>query len=120
MLLHRIIPDLYGENVEKIVRNVEGNYARTHGRDKDFEIDAIVITPKRVFVIETKLTLKQKDVDRLVMLLENFQQLKFADERLRRLMRSKPVHGGLSYNFDPKIEKDGRTSKACVKICTTT
>ena len=114
--LYRIIPALYkGEHVKKIVRNVEGNYAKTSGRDRGFEIDAIVITAKRVFVIETKLTLKHKDVDRLVMLLENFRQLKFADKKLHTLMRSKPVHGGFSYNFDPKIEKEGERAKRVSK-----
>ena len=114
--LSRIIPTLYeGEHVKKIVRNIEGNYAKTSGTNRGFEIDAIVITAKRVFVIETKLTLKQKDVDRLVMLLENFRQLKFADKRLHTLIHNKPVHGGFSYNFDPKIEKEGERAKRVSK-----
>ncbi len=114
--LYKIIPDLYeGEQVKKIVRNVEGSYAEKPGRNKDFEIDAIVITTKRVFVIETKLTLKRGDIDRLITLLENFHQLKFAAQGLRHALRSKPVHGGFSYLTEAKTATAGARSRRASK-----
>ena len=114
--LYKIIPDLYeGEQVQKIVRNVDGYFSKTSGKDKDFEIDAIVITAERVFVIETKIKIKKRDVDRLVMLLENFHQLRFSNNNLHRLLRGKHVHGGFSYLFDAKIEKAGKRVKKVAK-----
>ena len=114
--LYKIIPDLYeGEQVKKIVRNVDGYFSKTDGKNKDFEIDAIVITAERVFVIETKIKIKKRDVDRLVMLLENFHQLKFSNNNLHRLLRGKHVHGGFSYLFDAKIEKKGERVRKVAK-----
>ena len=104
LFLPGIIADLYkGEEIIKMSRNVEGNFLKSRGKDKDFEIDVIAITAERVFVIETKTTLRRKDVDRLVSRLENFHQLSFADKKLNKLIHGKPVHGGFSYRFNGKI-----------------
>lgn len=108
--LSLIIPDLYkGERVRKVVRNIEGSFSSQQEKGRGFEIDAIAITNKRVFVIETKVTLKRKDVDAFVARLEKFHQLNFADKELNNWMRDKPVHGGLSYYFDATLEIDDST-----------
>ena len=103
--LYRIIPNLYkGERVKKIFRNIDGHFSGSHSRNKDFEIDAIVVTEKRVFTIETKVTLTRRDVDRFVALLKKFPQLKFSNKEIYKAMRGKPVHGGFSYQFDARLE----------------
>ena len=114
--LKEIIPDLYkGHRVKKIVRNVEGYFTKATGKNKYFEIDAIAITRKRVFVIETKISFKKEDVDRLIMLLENFHQFKFTDPKLHKLLRKKQVHGGFSYIFDYKIKKEDALARRASK-----
>ena len=105
--LYKIIPNLYeGERVEKIFRNIDGHFSDLHSRNKNFEIDAIVITTERVFAIETKVTLSRENVDRFVALLKKFPQLKFANKKIYEAVQSKPVHGGFSYQFDTKLKLD--------------
>ena len=104
--LPKIISDLYKGEHAKVVRNVEGSFSTVRGKIKYFEIDAMAITNKRVLVIETKVTMKRKDVERLNMLLENFHHIRFTDPRLNTVLRHKRVHGGLSYLFDHKLAPD--------------
>ena len=112
--LYRIIPKLFGENVAQIMRNVDGYFPKPSGKRRHFEIDAVVITAKRIFVVETKVILKPKDVDRLVELLENSHKFKFADNELNKALRNKQVHGGFSYVYDSKLDPQDKVGKARV------
>ena len=105
--LPKIISDLYSVKYARVVRNVEGSFSKGRGKNKNFEIDAIAITDEQVFVIETKLTLTRRGVDRFAEKLENFQQIKFKDRRLNKELKRRKVHGGLSYQADSKFEPDG-------------
>lgn len=116
--LPEIISRLYkGEVVRKVMRNVEGRFARARGgKSKHFELDALVITTKRVFVIETKIVLKAKNVDHLARILNKFSNVKFADAGLSKELQGKPVHGGFSYLFDMKETfTDGRQPMSAAK-----
>ena len=109
--LYKIIPNLYkSEKVKKIFRNIEGYLSSPYGKNKNFEIDAIVITAERVFAIETKVTLTRKAVDHFVTLLKKFPRLKFTNDEINVAVQNKSVHGGFSYQFDSKLNLDAAST----------
>ena len=105
--LPKIIRDIYkGVTINKILRNVEGSYTQKNGKSKGFEIDAIAISDKLVFIIEAKTNLRHKHADALVKLLENFPKFEFNNLGLKNKLRDKKVHGGISFLQDSKLPPD--------------
>lgn len=97
-LLNELFPKL---QIRKIVRNVEGSYSEGASL-KRLEFDTIAISDQHVFVIESKIGLKRRHIDKFVKKLDNFSIINFDDKNLNKQLLGKKIHGGLSYMFDGK------------------